>query len=108
MKVTNNHTVPLAVAGVDIRPGATAEVSEVEFARWKNGHAAKIWLKEGFISEGEVKKAKEPKEPAGGSTDEEKEAERQQLLAEARELGLNPNVNTGIEKLRAAIAEKKG
>lgn len=34
-------------------------------------------------------------------------AERDNLLKEARDLGLNPNANTGIEKLKKMIADKK-
>lgn len=33
--------------------------------------------------------------------------ERESLMAEARSLGLNPNVNTGIAKLKKMIADKK-
>jgi hypothetical protein len=33
---------------------------------------------------------------------------REALMAEARELGLNPHHRTGIEKLRELIAEAKG
>ena len=33
--------------------------------------------------------------------------ERQALLEEARKLGLNPNANTGTEKLKTLIAERK-
>ena len=36
-----------------------------------------------------------------------KDSERDALLAEARSLGLNPNANTGTEKLKKLIAEKK-
>lgn len=37
-----------------------------------------------------------------------KDGERETLLAEARSLGLNPNANTGTEKLKKLIAEKRG
>lgn len=36
-----------------------------------------------------------------------KDNEREALLKEARDLGLNPNANTGTEKLKKLIAEKK-
>ena len=36
-----------------------------------------------------------------------KDGERETLLAEARSLGLNPNANTGTEKLKKLIADKK-
>lgn len=114
-KVTNTGKYDgiLQVAGVEVRKGATVEVDADEYKSWKEGHAAKIWLKEGFIKEGGAGKAEKPAE--GGDqtqTDEEKaaaaEAERQALLTEARELGLNPNANTGTDKLKEQIAAKKG
>lgn len=36
-----------------------------------------------------------------------KDDEREALLKEARDLGLNPNANTGTEKLKKLIADKK-
>ena len=36
-----------------------------------------------------------------------KDNEREALLKEARDLGLNPNANTGTEKLKKLIADKK-
>lgn len=36
-----------------------------------------------------------------------KNNEREALLKEARDLGLNPNANTGTEKLKKLIADKK-
>lgn len=111
MKVTNNHDAALNIAGVDARPGATVEVEDEAFASWKTGHAASIWLKNGLVSEGGAKKSKEEKQAPAQTSDEEKaaqEKERVELLEKARELGLNPNANTGTEKLKALIAEKQG
>lgn len=39
--------------------------------------------------------------------EKEKDNEREALLKEARDLGLNPNANTGTEKLKKLIADKK-
>lgn len=139
--VKNNHKAALNVAGVDIRPGATAAVDDGRFDKWKNGNAAKIWLDQKLITtdskavkdDGGDDRAKLASRASalgvnfsGDTSDEDlskavkdlskavKEAEkaagegeREQLLAEARELGLNPNANTGVEKLRKMIADKK-
>ena len=108
MKVMNKHNAPLNVAGVDIRPGAAAEVPEDRLEKWANGHAAKTWLKLGLIVPAEALEDDTDDDGDDDGAGDDTEAERQKLLAEARELGLNPNVNTGIPKLTAMIAEKKG
>lgn len=41
------------------------------------------------------------------ATEEAGKNEREALLAEARSLGLNPNANTGTDKLKKLIADKK-
>ena len=137
-KVTNHHTAGLNIAGVDIRPGATASVPSEDFKKWCMGNAAKIWLGQGIISADD-----KPAQAAAPATDPterqqleaqatelgvafeadtsdedlvnaiaeaEQEAgktEREALLQEARSLGLNPNANTGVDKLRKMIEEKK-
>lgn len=138
-KVTNNHSAPLNVAGVDVRPGATVEVDKGAFDKWTNGHAAKQWLKQGLVvadTKVDVKTVQgddaqterqqlEGRASALGidftaeTSDEDllnavleaeekaKDSERDALLKEARDLGLNPNANTGTEKLRKMIADKK-
>ncbi len=111
-KVTNTGKYDgiLQVAGVEVRKGATVEVDSDDYKSWKEGHAAKIWLKEGLIKEGGAAKVEKTEGDGGAAqTDEEKaEAERQALLIEARELGLNPNTNTGTDKLKEQISAKKG
>lgn len=139
-KVTNNHSAPLNVAGVDVRPGATVEVDKGAFDKWTNGHAAKQWLKQGIISADtkvDTSKAKEPNttlterqmlearaaelgiaftadmsdEDLTNAIAEGEQAkaqdDREVLLKEARDLGLNPNANTGVDKLKKMIADKK-
>ena len=139
-KVTNNHSAPLNVAGVDVRPGATVEVDKGAFDKWTNGHAAKQWLKQDIITADtkvDTFKAKEPnpslterqklearaselgiaftadtsdEDLSNAVAEAEQEAakdERETLLKEARDLGLNPNANTGVDKLKKMIADKK-
>lgn len=140
MKVTNNHDAPLNVAGVDIRPKATAEVPDDAFKQWSHGHAAKVWVKQKLITTSGGAKVEDPGDQdnltarqklearateagvafTADTSDKDLEAalkeadkrsqlsERETLLEEARSLGLNPNVNTGLDKLRKMIADKKG
>lgn len=139
-KVTNNHSAPLNVAGVDVRPGATVEVDKGTFDKWTNGHAAKQWLKQGIISADTKVDTSKAKEPNPTLTERQKlearaaelgiaftadtsdedltnaiaegeqskaQDDREALLKEARDLGLNPNANTGVDKLKKMIADKK-
>ena len=94
--VKNNHDALLNVAGVDIRPGATAAVDDQKLKVWKGGHAATIWIEQGLVSIEEA-----PKSDA--------KAEREALFARAKELGLSPAANTSTTKLEEAIdaAEKE-
>lgn len=103
MKVKNNHDGLLNVAGVDIRAGATAEVDDEAFELWSNSFAAKTWMKLGVIAPAEkaAKDADDDKKGDGGSP----EPTRDELFAQARELGLNPNGNTSNAKLAEMIAE---
>lgn len=139
-KVTNNHSAPLNVAGVDVRPGAAVEVDKGAFDKWTNGHAAKQWLKQGIISADTKVDTSKTKEPNTTLTERQKlearaaelgiaftadtsdedltnaiaegeqakaQDDREALLKEARDLGLNPNANTGVGKLKKMIADKK-
>lgn len=139
-KVTNNHSAPLNVAGVDVRPGAAVEVDKGAFDKWTNGHAAKQWLKQGIISADTKVDTSKAKDANPALTDRQKlearaadlgiaftadtsdedlsnavaeaeqeaaKDERETLLKEARDLGLNPNANTGVDKLKKMIADKK-
>lgn len=99
INVTNNHSGALNVAGVDIRADATAAIDEKKLRMWANGNAAKIWIEQEVITfDGEI--SEEPDD-----SDEDQEPTREELLEKARELGLNPNGNTGIDKLKSMIAE---
>lgn len=100
INVTNNHSGTLNVAGVDISAGGTAAVPEVKLKQWMNGHAAKVWADQGVVTfDGDVSDADEDNDEGGA------EPTRDELMARARELGLNPNGNTGTDKLKAMIAE---
>lgn len=46
--------------------------------------------------------------PKKAAAPEQSDGEREQLLEEAKALGLNPHPNTGAEKLKAAIEEAQG
>lgn len=106
MKVTNKHDAPLNVAGTDIRPGATVDIDAGKYNKWALGNAAKLWIKAGIIVAGEpaAKAEPAPKEPEGGK----EPTEREQLMAEAKELGLNPNATISNVNLKKMIAEAKG
>lgn len=128
-KVTNNHTGTLNIAGIDVRPGATAFVADDAYTAWSKRHGAKIWLKEKIVTVAEVAEeattttndAKKDdttttlvtaaddakKDDAGTDAAAQAATERAALLEEARALGLNPNKNTGTEKLKKLIADKK-
>lgn len=139
-KVTNNHSAPLNVAGVDVRPGATVEVDAGAFDKWTNGHGAKQWLKQGIISADAKVNTSKTKDANPSLTERQKlearaselgiaftadtsdedltnaiaegeqakaQDDREALLKEARDLGLNPNANTGVDKLKKMIADKK-
>jgi ribonuclease D len=137
-KVTNNYTGILNVGGTDIRPGATVEIASNVFDKWRLGNAAKLWLEQGLIVSDTavtpVENTNPPTErelleskatglgvafPSDISDDDllnaileaeeaAKTGDREALLKEARDLGLNPNINTGVEKLKKMIADKKG
>lgn len=135
MKITNNHHSPLNIAGVEVRPGATADVPEGAFKAWSRGNAAQVWMKQGIITPGDESASDEETQDERADleavaaslgitdpaqlTDEELAAaiaaaekkasqdDRAALLEEARSLGLNPNANTGTEKLQKMIAEAK-
>lgn len=135
--VTNHHNGMLNVAGIDVRPGATVWVDNGAFDKWSLGNGAKIWLNLKLITSDSKVKLEPAKvdltereqlelKAIGHSiaftaetSDEDllnaileaeeaaKDDEREALLKAARDLGLNPNANTGIEKLKKLIAEKK-
>lgn len=139
-KVTNNHSAPLNVAGIDVRPGASVAVPDDAFKKWSHGNAAKHWLKEKIIT-ADAKVDVDDVKPVGVELTERQKLEaranalgiaftsdtsdddlgnaiaeaqeqatvdeRESLMSEARSLGLNPNINTGIAKLKKMIAEKK-
>lgn len=65
--VKNNHDAALNVAGVDIRPGATAYVDDRKLDAWSTGNAAKIWLEQGLVEvSGSTKKDAKDAEAATG------------------------------------------
>ena len=139
-KVTNNHSAPLNVAGIDVRPGASVAVPDDAFKKWSHGNAAKQWLKAKIIT-ADAKVDVSDVKPAGDDLTERQKLEaqadalgiaftpetsdddlvnalteaqeqatvdeRESLMTEARSLGLNPNVNTGVAKLKKMIADKK-
>lgn len=112
-------------------------IDDKKFEQWSKGGAAKQWLKAGVIAvdgKVDVKAAKEgqtdrqvlearalelgvsfdtdtsDEDLADAIAEQEavsKTNERETLLKEARDLGLNPNANTGTEKLKKMIADKK-
>lgn len=112
MRVTNKHDAALNVAGVDIRPKASANVTDDAFNGWKRGNAAKQWLKLGLIvaEDDDVKPGdqKAPEKPA--ETDKKGPAkpgdEKADLIAQAKAKGLNPNATMSVETLKKMIAEK--
>lgn len=113
--IKNNHTSPLGIAGVTIRPnGGTADVAKWESAKTSN--AVKIWLARGVI---EVvaengSKATPPAMPAATppampaamppATPAEGD-EKEKIIAELQKLGIERTKRTGLEKLRAELAE---
>ena len=133
--VTNKYTGMLNVAGVDVRPGATVKVDDKAFQMWRNSNGAKQWLKSGVIVTDDKEPSKKKEETDRSKLEDQARAlkvdftpetsdddlinaileaeeaagnsEREALLKEARDLGLNPNANTGVEKLRKMVAEKK-
>lgn len=112
-KVTNKHSAPLHIAGVDVRPGATAEVPTDAFKRWSLGNAARVWLEQGLITsdvKGEIKKASrtttttvENGNPGGTTTPPNQE--RLALEARAAALGIDFTADTSDEDLTNAVAE---
>lgn len=104
MRVTNKHKGTLVVAGVTIRPGASAEVDDKRLRQWANGNAAKVWMEQGLIVPDGVERDED--DDHGGGSDP---SEREQLMARAEGLGLTPARNIGLSKLRrmVAAAEKK-
>ncbi|QIG74960.1 hypothetical protein EVC13_039 [Rhizobium phage RHph_I65] len=121
--VTNKHVGPLVIAGVEVRPGATAEVDDNKFEAWKGGNAAQIWMDQGLVVEGKgdgkVKKVAQPNlstvttgatgAPGTNTGDTEKSAAdvRAEKLEQARTLGHNPNNNISNAKLDEMIAQGK-
>ncbi|QIG76487.1 hypothetical protein EVC26_041 [Rhizobium phage RHph_I72] len=128
--VTNKHVGPLVIAGVEVRPGATAEVEDKKFEAWKGGNAAQIWMDKGLVVEGKgdgkVKKVAEPNlstVTTGGTGDPSQSATgvaqgsnedlagaqktRAEKLDQARALGHNPNNNISNAKLDEMIAQGK-
>lgn len=103
-KVTNKHNAPLIVAGVEVRPQTTVKVPDADFEKWSNGNAAKQWLKLRLIETGDAPAVAVDTDDEGDDTPAD---DREALLQEARDLGLNPNANTGVEKLKKMIADKK-
>lgn len=112
-------------------------IDDKKFEQWSKSNSAKQWIEAGVISTDgkvDVKAAKEGQTDRqalearalelgvafDSSTEDDdladaiaqqeaasKENERDNLLKEARDLGLNPNANTGTEKLKKMIADKK-
>lgn len=112
INVTNKHDAMLNVAGVDIRPGATAAVDGKTLEGWKRGHAAKIWLEQELVVIGDKSgsKVREPKQPApeGGSgtqTQTEGKVDRAAFLARAKELELDLKSNVSNKDLVTAVNE---
>lgn len=112
INVTNKHDALLNVAGVDIRPGATAAVDAKALEGWKTGHAAKIWLEQELVVIGDKSgsKVREPKQPApeGGAdaqTQTEGKVDRAAYLARAKDLDLDLKSNVSNKDLVQAVNE---
>ena len=106
-KVTNKFDGTLMIADVLARPGATVEVDDTAFRDWANGDTAKQWLKAGVIESDS--KSVNTAGSVEAQTDAQRTAnatapDREALLQRARDLGLNPNANTGVQKLTEMIA----
>lgn len=108
INVTNNHDGVLNVAGVDIRPGATAAVDAKAFDTWKLGNAASIWLEQELITTG-AKSGSKAKEPKPASEDPKTETpgkvDRAAYLARAKELDLGLKANVSNADLVKAVDE---
>lgn len=112
INVTNNHDALLNIAGVDIRPGATAAVDAKTLEGWKTGHAAKIWLEQELVVVGDrsgskVREPKKPAEPEGsaGSDGKPAKVDRAAYIARAKELELDLKSNVSNADLVAAVNE---
>lgn len=115
--VTNKHDALLNIAGVDVRPGATAAVDDKALESWKTGNAASLWLEQELVvigdksgSKAKEPKSAEPKAPAGGEGSGEGKVDRAAYLQKAKDLdlGLPANVSNAklVEAVNAAEAEK--
>lgn len=112
--VTNNHTGPLRIGGVEIRAGATARVEN-----WQNVESSKTvagWIEAGILNVEEAKAAPAGFPPAPGGapaafppaakpgfggkdhSNDPQGAEKDALIAELKKL-------TGVEKTRASSLE---
>ena len=112
INVTNKHDALLNVAGVDIRPGATAAVDGKTLEGWKRGHAAKIWLEQELVVIGDKSgsKVREPKQAApeggaGAQNQTEGKVDRAAFLARAKELELDLKSNVSNKDLVQAVNE---
>lgn len=110
INVTNKHDTLLNVAGVDIRPSATAAVDAKALEGWKTGHAAKIWVEQELVVIGDKSgsKVREPKQPApegGTQTQTEGKVDRAAYLARAKDLELDLKSNVSNKDLVQAVNE---
>lgn len=104
-KIRNNYQGTVNVAGVDIRPGATVFVTDKQFDAWRRGATAKNWVDQKIISVLDDEASASEGDESGFLGDNKPKDEKTRLLERARELGLNPNANTGVPKLEKMIAE---
>lgn len=106
--VTNKHDALLNVAGVDIRPGATAAVDETDLKTWATGYAAKLWIEGGIVeiggASGGAAKAEAPASTEPAKT-EPARVDRAAYLAKAKELKLDLPANISNTNLAAAVHE---
>lgn len=107
LKVKNNYTGQLSVAGVDVGPGKTVGVDAEKFKQWRNGNGAKSWIDQGII---EFDDTEDNGITTNGDNDPTRVTpglnggnDRESLVAQAKAMGIEFHPNLGDEKLKALI-----
>lgn len=103
MKIKNNHTGPLGLPdGTILPPGEQTLVANWE--EQKKNSVVQGWIKAEILSitGGD---ASGSGQAAGGNSGGEGGADKDALIARAKELGIDAKGNWGVPKLQAAIAD---
>ncbi len=104
MKITNNHKGPLGLPdGTILQPGEQTPVANWE--QLKKNSVVQGWMKAEILSITGGDGSGSGQAAGAGNPGGEGSADKDSLIARAKELGIDAKGNWGVPKLQAAIVE---